>query len=405
MLLTKFGVKNYKCLAEVEIALGPLHVLIGPNDAGKTSLLEALSAFFASGSRPVSEIFPEPWTGQELVFEARRSEPIKFWGEWELPDQVSDFEASRIAYGLAIRFPPEGHQCRIEDEWVEFKGVRDKLPFDVVNSAVYCSMRRASLPTAVQPHVQLLTKILRPVHMYSFNPRRMALPAALDPNRRFCMEPDGFGLPTLLQDILNAEPERFIALRNRFCELFPQFRSIRLETSHGISREARSAGFFCDVVVPAAIEIRLETRSGSLIRAQQASDGTILVLAFLALAHLPQQPPLLLIEEPENGIYPKRLEQVIQMLRELVRGNDGDKFPQLVFTTHSPFVVSFFRPEEVTFLSRDPRRPERGVVARPLRDAPRIYERLADGEFYLGELWYNLTEEELLGEPPAPVDY
>jgi len=35
------------------------------------------------------------------------------------------------------------------------------------------------------------------------------------------------------------------------------------------------------------------------------------------------------------------------------------------------------------------------VVARPLRDAPHIDERLAGGEFYLGELWYNLDEEEL----------
>ena len=45
-VMTRFGVKNYKCLKEVDIPLTPIHVIIGQNDAGKTSLLEAMLAFF-----------------------------------------------------------------------------------------------------------------------------------------------------------------------------------------------------------------------------------------------------------------------------------------------------------------------------------------------------------------------
>ena len=44
------------------------------------------------------------------------------------------------------------------------------------------------------------------------------------------MDPDGFGLATLLDDILGYDAERFLALRRDFCEFFPQFRSIRIET-------------------------------------------------------------------------------------------------------------------------------------------------------------------------------
>ena len=123
------------------------------------------------------------------------------------------------------------------------------------------------------------------------------------------------------------------------------------------------------------------------------------MLGFLALAHLPDPPTLLLIEEPENGIYPKRLGEVIQMLKQMVSRTEGVRFPQIIMTTHSPYVLSFFEPEEVTFLSRDPKKPEAGVRARPLRDAPNIRERLGGGAFYLGELWYNLSEQELFGEP------
>ena len=41
-------------------------------------------------------------------------------------------------------------------------------------------------------------------------------------------------------------------------------------------------------------------------------------------------------------------------------------------------------------------------LRRPLRDAPHIDERLGDGEFYLGELWYNLDEEELFQDAGRP---
>ena len=43
-MITRFGVKNFKALRDVELELTPLHVLIGPNDSGKTSILQALAA-------------------------------------------------------------------------------------------------------------------------------------------------------------------------------------------------------------------------------------------------------------------------------------------------------------------------------------------------------------------------
>ena len=132
-----------------------------------------------------------------------------------------------------------------------------------------------------------------------------------------------------------------------------------------------------------------------LVRAEQASNGVILFLGYLALAFLPKPPNLLLIEEPENGIYPKRLEEIITLLKELVERTEGVRFPQIIMTTHSPYLLSYFQPEEVTFLSRPKDDPSGPVRARPLRYAKHIHDRMGGGEFYLGELWYNLSEEEL----------
>jgi predicted ATPase len=122
-----------------------------------------------------------------------------------------------------------------------------------------------------------------------------------------------------------------------------------------------------------------------------------LFLGLLALQYIPQAPGLILIEEPEKGVYPKRLDEVITLLRRLQESATPDRpAPQIVMTTHSPYLLSQFTPEEVTYLSR--RDGDGPVQARPLRDAHHIHERLAGGEFYLGELWYNLSEEELFAD-------
>ena len=42
-MLTKLKVRNFKCFEEVEIALGNPVVLIGPNNSGKTTVLQALA--------------------------------------------------------------------------------------------------------------------------------------------------------------------------------------------------------------------------------------------------------------------------------------------------------------------------------------------------------------------------
>ena len=68
MFLSRFGVKNYKCLGDIDIPLTPIHVLIGQNDSGKTSLMEAIAALYASLQRPVEGLFPQPWQGRQLVW-------------------------------------------------------------------------------------------------------------------------------------------------------------------------------------------------------------------------------------------------------------------------------------------------------------------------------------------------
>ena len=407
MYLSRFGVKNYKCLADIDIPLTPIHVLIGPNDAGKTSLLEAIAAFYASADRALPQTLPAPWGGRDLVSHWQSAPTVEFSGEWRTEtasESASGNPDIKYGYGLEFAVIPDIRQCGKYGEWLQ--GDTDKWLLDRYlgpgsDSTAFCHWRRGlKWPDQMVPSLGTLSQVLKPTHKYALDPKVMAIPCAIDVLRKYRLDPDGFGLPTLLMDILTYDATRFLNLRQQFCELFPEFASVRMETERAHRRDYDHEGAVAASASSGAGHgIFFESVGGATIRAQQASDGAILFLGFLALAHLPEPPTLLLIEEPENGVYPKRLAEVIRLLKGMIYREEGPRFPQIILTTHSPFVLSFFEPEEVTFLSRDPKHPEKAVRARPMRDAPKIRERLAGGAFYLGELWYNLSEEDLFGGP------
>ncbi len=388
-MLEYFYTNNYKCLVNVKLPLTPIHVIIGQNDSGKTSVLEAMVALFRSTERPLVETFPGDWQDRELVFAGEEKPVIQFEVGFGAVEGEAD---SPMIYHLDVEFG-KGRLCRRIDEWCKNS---DVLKITEISPGWTGVAHRIGLnPGPQQDRLDSIADQFGTVSLYRFEPQLMAIPAAIDPRRRFRMDPDGFGLATLLDDILGYDPERFIALRRDFCEFFPQFRSLRIESVQALQREFRESGqHHANQMIGKGIAF--ETTHGRAIRAQQASDGAILFLGLLALIHSPEPPKLLLIEEPEKGVYPKRLEEVIHLIRRLHEAPSGRAAPQIIMTTHSPYLLSSFQPDEVTLMAR--RNGDGPVEARPLRDAPNIEERLGHGEFYLGELWYNLSEEELFAD-------
>jgi predicted ATPase len=385
-MLDNFYINNYKCLVDVRLPLTPIHVIIGQNDSGKTSLLEAIFALFRATEKQLLEAFPGDWQDRELVFAGAEKPVIQFEAGFVAADGAVP---SPLTYHLEVEFG-KGQSCRAIDEWSQdsdFSRIRE-----LTRGWTGISRRFDLDPGPERDHCDRIAEEFGSVSLYRFDPKLMAIPAAIDPMRKFRMDPDGFGLATLLDDILRYDPEAFLALRHDFCKFFPQFQSVRIDSVQALHRQYRETGQH-HANQATGKGVFFETTSGRGIRAQQASDGAILFLGLLALIYSPDPPELLLIEEPEKGVYPKRLEEVIRLIRRLQQAPAPRTAPQIIMTTHSPYLLSSFHPNEVTLMVR--KNGSGAVQAHPLRDAPNIEERLGQGEFYLGELWYNLSEEEL----------
>jgi predicted ATPase len=140
----------------------------------------------------------------------------------------------------------------------------------------------------------------------------------------------------------------------------------------------------------------IQLKDGSFAAADFMSEGMLYFLAYVALQHV-EPTPLILIEEPENGLHPARISEVMRVLREL------SKTSQVIIATHSPLVINELEPEEVTVLTRD---PEKGTQVHPLKDTPNFAQR---SEVYsLGELWVSYSdgdqEKPLFTNPESPED-
>jgi energy-coupling factor transporter ATP-binding protein EcfA2 len=409
-MLRYFRVENYKCLERVEFPLTPIHVLIGRNDSGKTSVLEAMLTYMTATSSyiAVGNALPAGWELKELVYHGAPKDSelsLSAVADASLArkEAISPPSAKPRGYGFSFKTPPLG-QWSIAKQWIEEPtdegGERagESMPMPLRNTVV---TEPALLKNdgkdfeAIEDQLELPRGMFGPAFLYRFDPKVLSLPAMPDVNRKFRMDTDGFGLSTVLDDIVGYDPELFLQLRRLFLDLFPMFKAVRVQTAAAYTRQYGAQGVHASIQAGQGKEIVFETKWGGTVHAREASEGALLFLAFLALVHLPapHRPKLLLLEEPERGVYPKKLEELITALKSWVESS-GENVPQIVMATHSPYLLSFFQPEEVTFLARA---ASGGVRARPLRDVPNIHERLSGG-FYLGELWYNLSEEELFGD-------
>ena len=117
--------------------------------------------------------------------------------------------------------------------------------------------------------------------------------------------------------------------------------------------------------------------------AQQMSDGTLKVFAYLLLLEDPTPPPFLCLEEPENGLYHKLLETLTEEFREHATGRKGA--PQIFITTHQPYFVDALESAEVWVL-------EKGLdgfsTIRQASDDSIVKNMVAEG-LSLGGLWYS----------------
>jgi predicted ATPase len=168
----------------------------------------------------------------------------------------------------------------------------------------------------------------------------------------------GLGLPSVYDALLNRDRDAFIRIDQRFRALFPTVKALRLENS---STNTKSMG----------LTLHDDTEVGP----SEMSEGMLYWLAFAVIEHIAPG-GILMVEEPENGLHPARIKEVMRVLREVSTRT------QVLIATHSPLVVNELDASEVTLVTRS---KEKGTEAILMSDTKNFQER--SKTYDLGELW------------------
>ena len=344
-MIRKMHISNFKCFKDFEIELGPFNVLVGPNDSGKTTLLQAIALVSACGRRGIG-------SPNDLANDAGITlGPSLVW------QKDPSLNVSIVIKGLTedTSLDSAGAVVRLRENnqfWVGTRGEESISDHNITAGKNWVS------------------KVVGKAKYYLFNPDALRKPSQMSSGEAG-MSLKGDRFPTFLVDLVLNDREAFFELEKRFYQRFPHYESIELGKSGANN----------------ILSFRM--KSGPKLDAGDVSDGAILYLAYLAVTHEPDPPRILLIEEPENGVHPSGLKATVEALQHISKEKDV----QVILTTHSPYLLDLVEPEEVRVFAKD---EEGAVHAAKLSDHPEVED--LKKHFMTGEIWTEFDEADIVAK-------
>jgi len=336
MKLHSVRIRNFKAIVDSKVVkLGPLTAFIGNNGVGKSSLIEALETYQAI-VRDGLDAAMQRWLGIEHARHKGQEaservgvavNPISF--QLALGESVR--KARRIE--LATNNDPAGNRMFIADERISSPD-GTWLERDQIGARQTYGSGRSILSAALPDYVEEARHILA-WQFLALSPERMGFPV---PQQRtgggVRLARDGSNVADFLLDLRRQDQSAFDGIVETMAFILPYAKDIQPSlTSSEIERKAWLQLTEADFKVP-----------GWML-----STGTLRLLALLALLRHPSPPPLIVVEEIENGLDPRSIHLVVEEIRNAVL----DGVTQVLLTTHSPYLLDLLTLEHLVLVERD----------------------------------------------------
>jgi predicted ATPase len=395
-LITRIEIDGFKSFKGFSADLRPFVAVVGPNAAGKSNLFDALKFLSRLAQVDVRQAMQELRGEPEELFRQTHSgnqTVMTFAIEVLLPVRgVDDFGASfetpaqRLRYEIAIEMKEKPHGIFVTHEDCRvIRAEDDKIVFQTATKISRSGRKTPFLETEKDSQGRSRVFTLRQDGVAESGTSRRGNPLQL---------PAAEASRSALSTIATSEFRHLYALKKliagpQFLEINPsearkandRFEDKRLKSNASnlaaslfeiqrlSANEDRPTGSIADIsadlamLIPQVKRVRVlddvksreyafdvEVRDGTSFSSRVISDGTIRLLALLAVIDDPNRKGILFFEEPENGVHEGRIPDLIKLLRGAteVQDEDGDYF-QVLLNTHSPAVMRALNYEEVLF--------------------------------------------------------
>jgi AAA15 family ATPase/GTPase len=348
-MLQKVSIQNFKSLKDVTLELQKVNLLIGPNNSGKSNFLKALERV--------------KWLGFDY---SKYLEEVEMSSDLNLQEATNlDSIISKNDFFLKTKKEKMIFECTISP--YSGKGLYSSL-FELINSRVLrvganfpakevnWSKNKFWTDDPIDGEDQLfhdtricnsLNIFLENVQIYKSDPNKLQKPFPILPNQSL-VNSDTSNLIAFLDTLRDEHPENFKSIESDLNKCIPELSGLRFENV-----EVNKDDDLSKIYGPKTFKrLGLYDRVNKLTYwADELSEGTLYFLALLCIVHQPNPPKLLLLEEPEKGIHPRRIHEVMKFIFQLAE----DKDIQVIMTSHNEHVLEEFAliPEAVFIFDKD----------------------------------------------------
>ncbi|MCL4742901.1 MAG: AAA family ATPase [Phycisphaerales bacterium] len=369
-MIEQITVRNFKSIRSVTVNLEPVTVLIGRSGTGKSNFLGAIAFlrdYLLSGDNAVNAA-----GGWDRLCPA--TEPASAFSI-DLRFRLEGYE-SPFFYSIKFLRESPRHSAGLANEELCLGDVpmfrrthqrwQDQPPV-VGLPSLGNSPALGKLPTLSEA-VLAFTTLTTGIGMYDFQSSVLESNGKADLREGLSDNASNFlrVLQALTRDLRDQRARR--SLLARLQQLNPTVRAVELD----------------DISAPTRAVVAHEFDGKRLgLNLSQESDGFRRFYAHLLALYQTPPKPLLMFEEPENGIYPGAMAILAEEFKAAPPAGRG----QVLLTTHSPTLLNYFDPASFRVTELDPKTQE-------TRIAPLSKEQRASLEEQLLEPGELLTTDE-----------
>lgn len=376
--LTRVEARNFRSLARVDLRLGDLTVLIGPNGSGKTNVLNVLR-FLATTVRFDLAAALDVWRGYDRI---QRQAPKPGAVVLAVEGLITPYSSENAPDRYVLRLRRSGKAVSRTEEFTfkrrSGRGRRITVNGDLVTiteGGDTLSERRlatkqttglATLPKLADEDgglgIRLFTEFLSSIRVLEPN-----VDQARSPARQYgaSLAEDAGNLADALAQLRMRDADSFALLTAELSRCLPGLQELRLVPVGGAA---------------SSVAVQLVERGVEMpVDLADASYGTVRLLALLTALHQPDPPPFIAIEEIDHGLHPYALDVLLDRMRAATARS------QILAATHSPTLVGRLRPEEIVVCDRD---PVTGESIIPAISAAEIARAAKASDWNPGELWF-----------------